>query len=240
MAKKEDFDSFKNCVNDAPEWKGRWAEFFGNDNPIIIELGCGKGDLSYGLAVQHPGQNHLGVDVKAVRMWTSALLALENEVENVAFLRIDIHGIANYFDENEVDGIWITFPDPFPRKKQTKNRMVHERFLLQYSRILKPGGTIWFKTDNNSYFEYALDHFAELNEKGVFKIEILEQTRDLHASSLKNEENGITTDFERRFLDIGKTINYMSFTLEEGPNSNLVPATEYTSLDPNEKAPKAR
>ncbi|MCL4103835.1 UNVERIFIED_CONTAM: hypothetical protein GTU68_029152 [Idotea baltica] len=188
----------------------------------------------------HPTTNYVGVDLKGVRMWTGAKAALDKKLANVAFLRADIHGVNRFFSPGEVSGIWITFPDPYPRKKATKNRMINERFLALYTEILAPGGTIWFKSDNNSLFDYALAHFKELNEKGVFEIEVKELTRDMHASDLKNEENGITTDFERRFLDIGKTINYMSFTLAAGPKMDLIPATERIALDLNETAPRTR
>lgn len=238
--KKEEFNDLPNCFNADETMKGRWAEHFGNGNPIIVELGCGKGDLALGLAQAHPEINYIGVDIKATRMWTGARRALEEGTENLAFLRCDIHGISSYFAPEELDGIWITFPDPFPRKKQTKNRMVNERFLIQYARILKPPGQIWFKSDNNSFFEYALEHFEALNAAQIFDIQVQAQTRDLHASDLKDADNGITTDFERRFLDIGKTINYMQFLIQAGPRIEDFPLDEKVSLDPTEKAPRLR
>lgn len=240
LLKIEEFNQLANCVNQDPEMQGKWASHFDNEHPIILELGCGKGDISVGLGRSHPGNNYIGVDLKGVRMWTGATKAMEEGLKNVAFLRTDIHAINRFFAPQEVAGIWITFPDPYPRKKATKNRMINERFLSQYTEILKPGGTIWFKSDNNSLFDYALAHFAELNEKGVFQIEVKELTRDLHASDLKNADNGITTDFERRFLDIGKKINYMSFTLAAGPNIAKIPSTERVALDYNETAPRMR
>ena len=240
LLKIEEFNQLPNCVNQDTTMQGRWQEHFGNEKPIILELGCGKGDISVGLGRRHPENNYIGVDLKGVRMWTGAKLALEEELGNVAFLRTDIHAIDRFFAAGEVSGLWITFPDPYPRKKATKNRMINERFLKLYLNILRPGGTIWFKSDNNSLFDYALAHFAELNEKEVFKIEVKELTRDLHGSDLKNEDNGITTDFERRFLGIGKKINYMSFTLAPGQHLDKVPATERIALDHDETAPRGR
>ena len=240
QVKKDEFNAFANCFNDDRSLAGKWNTHFGNEHPLIVELGCGKGDLSLGLARQHPEMNYLGVDIKATRMWSGAWAGLEEGLENLAFLRTDIHGIQHYFGPGEIDGLWITFPDPYPKKKQSKNRMIHERFLRQYTTILKPGATIWFKTDNNSLFEYCLAHFEELNQKKAFAIEVLEQTRDLHASPLRNPSNGVVTDFEQRFLDIGKKINYMAFTLEAGPNIEQVPVTEGLGLDPTEKAPTLR
>lgn len=240
LLKIEEFNQLPNCVNMDTSKQGNWASHFGNHHPIVLELGCGKGDISVGLGKLHPETNYIGVDLKGVRMWTGAKAALEEGLDNVAFLRTDIHGINRFFGPAEVDGIWITFPDPYPRKKATKNRMINERFLAQYTEIMKPGGTIWFKSDNNSLFDYALAHFEELNAKEVFQIEVKELTRDLHSSDLKNQDNGITTDFERRFLDIGKTINYMSFTLAVGPNLDKIPATERIALDHTETAPRMR
>lgn len=238
--KIDGFNDLPNSVNNSTEHAGKWSEFFGNDHPIILELGCGKGDLSLGLARQHPEFNFLGIDIKGVRMWTGARQGLEEGLDNLGFLRCDLHGLREFFAKEEIGGIWITFPDPFPRKKHTKNRMTNERFLAQYVELLAPGATIWFKTDNNSLFEYTLSHLAELHEKQVFEVEVLEQTRDLHASALLNADNGITTDFERRFLDIGKAINYMAFKIAAGPNIGSIPATEKVDLDRTEKAPKAR
>lgn len=238
--KKREFNESPICVNNDPAQRGQWQAFFGNSNPITLEIGCGKGDLAIGLAQKHPERNYIGIDIKGVRMWTGAMTAEREGMKNIGFLRCDIHGIERFFDVDEVDEIWITFPDPFPRKKGTKNRLIHEGFLRQYAKMLRPGGEILFKTDNKSLFTYALEHFAELNEKEVFHIEVLEQTRDLHASDLKNADNGITTDYERRFLDMGKTINYMRLRLAAGPNIDKVPATEKISLDPTEKAPRLR
>lgn len=238
--KIDGFNDLPNTVNNSTEHAGKWKEFFGNDHPIVLELGCGKGDLSVGMAGQHPETNYIGIDIKGVRMWTGAREGVEAGLKNLAFLRCDLHGLRDFFAPGEVDGIWITFPDPFPRKKHTKNRMTNERFLKQYTEIMRPGGTIWFKSDNNSLFEYTLAHLEELHAKDVFQVELLHQTRDLHASELRNAENGITTDFERRFLGIGKKINYMAFTIAEGANVDQIPATEKVDLDRTEKAPRVR
>jgi tRNA (guanine-N7-)-methyltransferase len=238
LQKIAEFNEAPNCLNAREGLAGTWAAHFGNTNPIILELGCGKGDLSVGLARLHPEINYIGVDLKGVRMWTGAQAALGEGLKNVAFLRCDIHAVNHYFAPGEVSGIWITFPDPFPKLKQTKNRMTNERFLRHYTEMLPPGGTVWFKTDNITLFDYTLAHFEELHAKDVFGIHIQEQTRDLHASPLKNEENGITTDYERRFLKIGKLIQYMRFTLAPGPNIGLIPATDRVALDSSERAPK--
>jgi tRNA (guanine-N7-)-methyltransferase len=240
LVKLEEFSTAPNCIFGKDGLAGTWHAHFGNDNPIILELGCGKGDLCVGLARRHPDFNYIGVDLKGVRMWTGAQTALQEGLKNVAFLRADIHGVAHFFASGEVAGIWITFPDPFPRMKQSKNRMTNEKFLKNYVQMLPANGEVWFKTDNNSLFEYTLAHFAELNEKQVFAIEVLEQTRNLHASELKNDDNGITTDYERRFQGMGKPTNYMHFRISAGPNIGMVPACERVALDADERAPRLR
>jgi tRNA (guanine-N7-)-methyltransferase len=240
LKKLEDFNSAPNCIYASEGLAGTWHDRFRNSNPIILELGCGKGDLCVGLARLQPSINYVGVDLKGVRIWTGAQKALEENLHNVRFLRADIHGLDQYFAPGEVVGLWITFPDPFPRLKQTKNRMTNEKFLKSYVRLFPDGGEVWFKTDNNTLFDYTLAHFAELNEKHVFKIEILGQTRDLHSSALKNEENGITTDYERRFLGMHKPTKYLHFRLAAGPKIAMVPACERVALDSDERAPRVR
>ena len=238
--KIDEFNRWPNCINQDESLAGNWQNHFGNSNPIVLELGCGKGDLSVGLARINPNKNYIGVDIKGVRMWTGAQTAMEEGLKNVAFLRADIHGIGQFFAENEVDDIWITFPDPFPKLKQTKNRMTHQRFLSQYVVMLKPEGQIFFKTDNNSLFEYTLAHFEELNQHEVFQIETFDVTRDIRRSAFTNADNGITTDYERRFMDMGKSINYMRFTVKPGPNLGKLPEMERVTLDSNERAPRRR
>jgi tRNA (guanine-N7-)-methyltransferase len=240
LLKLEEFSSAANCIYAKEGLAGTWHAHFGNQNPIVLELGCGKGDLCVGLARRHPDINYVGVDLKGVRMWTGAQAAIQEGLTNVAFLRADIHGVNHFFAPGEVAGIWITFPDPFPRMKQSKNRMTNEKFLKGYVQMLPAGGDVWFKTDNISLFDYTLAHFAELNEKQVFKIEILEMTRDLHASELRDDDNSITTDYERRFLGMNKATKYMHFTLAAGPNVGMVPACERLALDETERAPRLR
>ncbi len=240
LLKLEEFSTAANCVFGTDGVAGTWHAHFGNQNPIILELGCGKGDLCVGLARRHPHINYIGVDLKGVRMWTGAQTALQEGLKNVAFLRADIHGVSHFFAPGEVAGLWITFPDPFPRMKQSKNRMTNEKFLKNYVQLLPAGGEVWFKTDNVSLFNYTLAHFEELNAKEVFSIQVLEQTRDLHASDLKNDDNGITTDYERRFMGMGKATNYMHFRIAAGPNIGMVPACERLALDADERAPRVR
>lgn len=212
--KKQEFNGFPNCVNDDHSMAGRWHEYFGNENPIILEIGCGKADLGLGLAALRPDVNVIGVDIKARRMWNGATRAIDQGLNNIAFLRCNIHGIGRYFAPGEVSDIWITFPDPYPRKKHAKNRMMGEKFLSQYLGFMKPGGTIWFKTDNEPLFDWALEHFEELNAGDQLRVEVLEHTRDLHNSPLKNEINGLITEFESMFMAEGIPIKYVAFRIK--------------------------
>ncbi|MEM6268666.1 MAG: tRNA (guanosine(46)-N7)-methyltransferase TrmB [Bacteroidota bacterium] len=238
MPKIEGFNRMPNGVNNDTEWKGKWCERFGNDHPIVLEIGCGKGDLALGLAHLHPDKNFIGVDIKGVRLYSGARRALTEELHNVQFLRCDIHGIGLFFAPQEISEIWITFPDPFPKKGQTRNRLTNEIFLAQYARILAPGGKLYLKTDNTSLFAYTLDHLAELEQKAVFQVDIYHHVSDLHQSDLTNPDNGVITDYERRFLDMGKPICYLELSLVEGPNLDSVPLTEKVALVTDEKAPR--
>lgn len=238
--KKDEFDQYPNCVNADAEKKGKWHEFFGNENPIVLELGCGKADLGYGLAENHPEWNILGVDIKAVRMWTAAKKALENDLENIGFLRCDIHQVKEYFGENEANTIWVTFPDPFPRKKHTKNRLTERKFLHQYLHILHPEGKVHFKTDNDVLFAWTLRHFDQVNQDGDLKITVHGKTDDLHDSEFLNEDTGLITDYERRFLEMGQQINYVTFSIERGPKFGETFETEKELLEGSQRAPRYR
>lgn len=238
LIKMNAFNASPICINGDLEIQGNWHAHFGNRNPIVVELGCGTGDMAVGLARLHPDINYVGVDIQGLRMWTGVQAATQASLSNVAFLRCDLHEVHRFFATDEVSGIWIAFPDPHPKLSRTKNRVTNERFLQYYTQFLPAGGTVWLKTDHVSFFAYTRAHFAELNERGVFEIHIVEETDDLHASELKNADNGITTDYERRFMEIGKSTRYMQFTLAAGRNIGLVPATARVTLDYRERAPR--
>ena len=238
--KKDGFNEMPNCINADPAIKGQWTQHFGNTQPITLEVGCGKGDLTVGMAERFPHNNYIGMDLKAVRMWVGAGVALERGLKNVAFLRANAKALEAFFEPGELQDIWITFPDPFPKKKQTRHRLTNETFLKVFAALLPADGKVYFKTDNLTLFDYTLAHFEELNTRGIFQIHIHEVTRDLHASPLGQTAIGITTDYERRFLDMGKPIHYMCFSLKAGENIGLVPATEHVGLDLDEKAPRLR
>ncbi len=184
--------------------KGRWHAYFGNDNPIILELGCGKGEYTIGLARLFPEKNYIGVDVKGARIWAGSQTAMEEGFSNVAFLRIRILEIENFVQENEVDEIWITFPDPRPRVRDIKRRLTSTRFLDIYKRLLKPGGWLHLKTDNAPLYEFTLDLLKERED-----VATLNYTDDFHRSDFPEKELNILTGYEQRYLEQQKNIKYI-------------------------------
>lgn len=202
-----EFLTLPNCFREAKEQKDKWKSWFGNEHPLTLEIGCGKGDLSLGLARLHPDQNFVGIDLLSSRMWTGAKAALEEGLKNVAFHRCIVEEITEFFGEAEVDELWITFPDPYPKKRHIVRRLTHKNCIELYRKILVPGGRVQFKTDANELFEWTLEHYQEIG------IKVEGFTRDLHNSEFLNPDTGIITDYERRFLEMGKNINYMWFRL---------------------------
>ena len=190
--------------------KGKWAkEFFKNSNPIVLELACGKGEYTVGLAQRNPEINFIGIDVKGARIYTGSKYAIENNLTNAGFLRIQIEVINHFFAENEISGIWIIFPDPQPQKPRTKKRLTSPRFLQRYSKILLPGSVIHLKTDNDQLFQYTLDVIEEDGHK------LITHTRDLYQSELADEILSIKTFYEQMFLKEGSNINYLQFCLND-------------------------
>ncbi len=193
------------------ELRGKWAEaHFKNNNPITLELACGKGDYAIGLAQSFPERNFIGVDIKGARIWRGAKTALELGLPNVAFLRTRIEQIALFFEEKEVDEIWITFPDPFLRNSKSNRRLTSPMFLKHYRKILKPGGFVHLKTDDPTLFDFTLEVLQE--EKDV---RIVYQDHDIYAKPLPMPELEIKTFYEKQHLAIGRTIKYVRFTLGE-------------------------
>ena len=183
--------------------KGRWAELFGNDNPIYLELGCGKGKFISRMAQDNPDRNYIAIEGQS----NVALRALEKAQEGrLANLRIFIdyvHDLQDYFAEGELDGIYLNFSDPWPKARHAKRRLTHRNRLENYREVLSDEGTVEFKTDNDGLFDFTME---ELEEGGF---EILQQTRDLHKSGFSAAE--ITTEYEERFKDAGKNINFVKF-----------------------------
>ncbi|MDD3079620.1 MAG: tRNA (guanosine(46)-N7)-methyltransferase TrmB [Paludibacter sp.] len=191
----------------SPEIKGNWNKtFFKNNQPIVLELGCGKGEYTVGLAQLFPDKNFIGVDIKGARIWTGAKNALEKGLKNVAFLRTNIEMIHYFFAENEVSEIWLTFPDP-QMKKVTK-RLTATNFMANYQRFVKPGGLIHLKTDSNFMFTYTCQMVKANNYEVQFK------TDDLYASDLVDPILDIKTYYEQQWLERGLNIKYIRFALE--------------------------
>jgi tRNA (guanine-N7-)-methyltransferase len=187
--------------------KGNWREsHFKNNNPVTIELACGRGEYSVALGKLFPGRNFIGVDMKGERIWKGSTLAVEQGLSNVAFLRTQILLIENFFAVGEVDEIWLTFPDPRPRKRDIKRRLTSPRFLEMYQRLLKPGGYVRLKTDNTLLYTYTLEELQQRTD-----ILDLQYTDRVYESPLRPECFDIKTRFEEMFAAKGETIKYLRF-----------------------------
>ena len=190
------------------EMKGKWNElFFKNDHPIVLELGCGKGEYTIGLSQLYPDKNFIGVDIKGARLWTGAKESFEKSMKNVAFLRTNIEMVHHFFAENEVSEIWLTFPDP-QMKKVTK-RLTATNFMKTYQQFLKVNGLMHLKTDSNFMFTYTREMVKANQYPVVFSND------DLYASDLNDPILSIKTYYEQQWLDRGLTIKYIQFMLEK-------------------------
>lgn len=190
--------------------KGNWRKsVFKNDNPLILELGCGKGEYSVGLALRNPQNNYAGVDIKGARLWRGAKTAYENKIPNVSFLRTRIEFINSFFSTDEVDEIWITFPDPHPKRRDSGKRLTSPDFLNSYRQFLKNNGIIHLKTDNRALWKYTME-IVKANE-----LETVTSTDDLYSGNLTNDILSIRTHYEKIFLDQGIRICYLAFRLEK-------------------------
>jgi len=193
--------------------KGKWgSDFFKNDKPIVLELGCGKGEYTVGLAKKYPDKNFIGIDLKGARMWKGASEALANGMKNVAFVRTKIEQILYFFGPNEISEIWLTFSDPQPKKE--RRRLSSPRFLNLYREILKPNGIIHIKTDNLALFDYTLDVIK------YFKLPLHYHTHDLYSSDYSGDAPEIQTFYEKKYLAEGIKINYAQFSLNQDYLSN--------------------
>ena len=187
--------------------KGNWNElYFKNDKPITIELACGRGEYSVGLANRFPERNFIGVDMKGDRLWKGSTLAIDQSLTNVGFLRTQILDLEAFFLPAEVDEIWLTFPDPRPKKRDVKRRLTSPRFMDLFKKLLKPGRYFRLKTDNTAFFDYTLEQLNMRND-----IEDLQVTRDLYNSGLREECFDIKTRYEEMFSAKGETIKYLRF-----------------------------
>lgn len=190
--------------------RGKWnSDHFKNNNPLILELGCGKGEYSVGLAEKYPNKNFIGIDIKGARFWRGAKSAVESGMNNVAFVRTQIELIDHIFAKNEVDEIWITFPDPQIKYKRTKHRMTNSEFLKLYKRILKKDGIVNLKTDSEFMHGYTL---GLLHGEGHT---VLYSNHNIYKNEGSPEEvTGIQTFYEKQYLEINKAITYIRFKIK--------------------------
>ena len=205
LARFEQNLTFKNMVQLPESMAGKWNDFFKNTKLITLELACGHGAYTVGLARLFPERNFIGIDRKGARMWKGAKTAIEENLDNAAFIRIQIDHCAEHFSANEVDEIWITFADPQPNKDRKK--LTHPMFLARYKQFLKLDGIINLKTDDDHLYEYTLDLITEKN------YELLENQNDIYNWDDITEELKIKTYYEQKWLQIGKTIKYLKFRI---------------------------
>lgn len=188
--------------------KGNWnSQFFGNNNPIVLELGCGKGEYTVGLSKRFPDKNFIGIDIKGARIWRGAKTAVEENLTNVGFLRTRIEHILSFFAPNEVSEIWITFPDPQEKRIRAKKRLTSSRFLPMYQQFLKADGIIHLKTDNQILYDYTY-RLCLHNE-----IDIIKSTSNLYETETDVNLLSIQTFYESQYLAKGVPIKYIQFTL---------------------------
>lgn len=211
--------SYRELAEEGFSLKGKWASrFFHNQAPLVLELGCGKGEYTVELAERFPDKNYIGVDIKGARMFTGAKRAIEKELKNVAFLRTRIENIGQFFDSSEVEAIWLTFPDP--QMKNARKRLTSTFFLKRYLPFLDPSGVVHLKTDSNFQYQYTLA-VAQHN-----RFEILAQTDNLYQSDLLNDILRVRTFYEKQWIDRGIDIKYLAFRLSGNPENWEEPAGE--------------
>jgi tRNA (guanine-N7-)-methyltransferase len=199
---------FDEVFNTDHALKGKWkSEFFNNVHPIVLELGCGKGEYTVGLARRFPGKNFIGVDIKGSRMYSGATQSLKEGLKNVGFLRTRIEVVHSFFAPSEVDEIWLTFPDP--QIKKAGKRLTGTSFLKRYSSFLKPGGIVHLKTDSKFLYSYTR---ALLEENNIVP---LADVTDLYKSGYQDEMTGIKTYYESKWLEYGIPIKYLKFRLQD-------------------------
>lgn len=207
--RKQAYQDLPNCFDRSSFQAASWAEVFGNDHPITFELGCGKADLSLGLARRYPERNFVGIDLKTDRMWHAAQVAQAEGLTNMAFLWIHLLEITEYVKPQEASELWITFPDPYPKAKQAKHRMINPPFLKLYQQILHPSGRVHYKTDNRDLFLYSMEVFVRHGN-----IQFSQLSFDLHEDEAIHSDIKITTAYERAFMQQDTPINYVAFSFQ--------------------------
>ena len=202
--------SYERIMAEGFPLKGKWSEFFHNDHPIVLELGCGKGEYTVGLARVHPEVNYIGVDIKGARMWRGLTQARDEGLLNVAFIRARIDQIEHFFGPGEVSEIWVTFPDPHPGEgvRNARHRLTSPEFLERYRKIVRPDGILNLKTDSPIMYEFTLHEVIEKQGLPLYYA-----TDDLYANADELEVKHIRTFYEQMWLDQGLTIKYLKFRI---------------------------
>lgn len=204
-----ELETFKNVLQYPQGIKGKWFDFFQNNNPVVLELACGKGEYAVGLGQLYPQKNFIGIDQKGNRIWVGAKKALQSQLSNVAFLRIQIDQIVDYFSPGEVSEIWITFPDPQLRTGKSKKRLTHPKFLRLYQQFLVPGGYIHLKTDSPVLYRFTRLVIEKYNCR------LIEDYDDLYGQKNITEELKIKTHYETLDIAGSNRIHYLKFSLPD-------------------------
>ena len=204
-----ELNTFPNVLQYPEGIKGKWNKLFKNNNPITLELACGKGEYAVGLGQRYPDKNFIGVDQKGNRIWVGAKKALQQQLSNIAFLRIQIDQVNEYFEKNEVNEIWITFPDPQLRTGKSKKRLTHPKFLRLYKEILVPGGLIHLKTDSPDLYRFT----KLVVEK--YNCTLLEDIGDVYNNQDVRDDLKIKTHYESLDIAGSNRIHYLKFSLPE-------------------------
>lgn len=207
LARFEELRSFANVFQYTSAINNNWNNYFKNDNPLVLELACGKGEYALGLGRLYPQQNFIGVDIKGNRLWKGAKTALEEGLKNIAFLRAQIDKIADYFSVSEVSEIWITFPDPQPRFSKMKKRLTHPKFLRLYKKILQPNGKIHLKTDSPELYNFTKKIID------LYNLELLEDINDADKKDELNDVLKIKTHYENLDIAQSNKVHYLCFRI---------------------------
>lgn len=205
----EAIKSFANVLQYPPNMPGNWKIHFGNDHPITLELGCGRGEYSVGLARLYPDRNFIGMDIKGNRIWKGAKDAIDDQLDNVAFVRSQIEQVGAYFGPQEVQQIWITFPDPQLRGSKMKKRLTHPRFLRLYQQFVQPEGTIHLKTDSPDLYEFTK---AVIN---LYALPLLTDEPDIYKNLQVSPELSIKTHYEQMDIAGSERVHYLQFQINK-------------------------
>jgi tRNA (guanine-N7-)-methyltransferase len=205
----EELKTFENVLQYPKDMKGQWHKFFKNENPVILELACGKGEYAVGLGRMYPQKNFIGVDVKGNRIWKGAKTALKEGLANVAFLRTQIDKIGDYFSKNEVTEIWITFPDPQLRLSKIKKRLTHPLFLRYYQQFLQENGSVHLKTDSPDLYNFTKTVID------LYRLNLMVDHADLYSEKNINDELKIKTHYEALDIAQSRRIHYLQFKIDK-------------------------